>query len=162
MLPFSSTGSNPESLVQNQLHYQLSQTSCHLMAVLACTIAFCALQWMNTGKFSLFIIILENIHPSVKQEAWQSITCMHIYMQQCYIYTAMFNLQFSLLKLHGLNNISHWPFSDQYFSMGKPLIVNRNVPAYKEWPTNFKLLFQTLSSHSYSYILKIHTASQLG
>ena len=37
--------------------------------------------------------------------------------------------------------------------------VNRNVPAYKEWPTNFKLLFQIQSSHSKSYILKIHTAS---
>ena len=26
--------------------------------------------------------------------------------------------------------------------MGKPLIIYRNVPAFKEWPTNFKLLFQ--------------------
>ena len=30
------------------------------------------------------------------------------------------------------------------FPMGKPLIVYRNVPAFKEWPTNFKLLFQAL------------------
>ena len=28
--------------------------------------------------------------------------------------------------------------------MGKPLIVYRNVPAIKEWPTNFKLLFWAL------------------
>ena len=28
--------------------------------------------------------------------------------------------------------------------MGKPLIVYCNVPAFKEWPTNFKLLFQAL------------------
>ena len=28
--------------------------------------------------------------------------------------------------------------------MGKPLIVYSNVPAFKEWPTNFKLLFQAL------------------
>ena len=28
--------------------------------------------------------------------------------------------------------------------MGKPLIIYCNVPAFKEWPTNFKLLFQAL------------------
>ena len=28
--------------------------------------------------------------------------------------------------------------------MGKPLIVHCNIPAFKEWPTNFKLLFQAL------------------
>ena len=28
--------------------------------------------------------------------------------------------------------------------MEKPLIVYSNVPASKEWPTNFKLLFQAL------------------
>ena len=30
------------------------------------------------------------------------------------------------------------------FPMGKPLIVYSNAPAFKEWPTNFKLLFQAL------------------
>ena len=30
------------------------------------------------------------------------------------------------------------------FPMDKPLIVYSNVPAFKEWPTNFKLLFQAL------------------
>ena len=30
------------------------------------------------------------------------------------------------------------------FPMEKPLIVFSNVPAFKEWPTNFKLLFQAL------------------
>ena len=30
------------------------------------------------------------------------------------------------------------------FPMEKPLIVYSNVPAFKEWPTNFKLLFQAL------------------
>ena len=37
--------------------------------------------------------------------------------------------------------------------MGKPLMVYRNVPVFKEWPTNFKLLFQTLvwpNDHNYS------------
>ena len=28
--------------------------------------------------------------------------------------------------------------------MGEPLIVCSNVPAFEEWPTNFKLLFQAL------------------
>ena len=28
--------------------------------------------------------------------------------------------------------------------MEKPLIVYSNVPAFKKWPTNFKLLFQAL------------------
>ena len=32
------------------------------------------------------------------------------------------------------------------FPMGKPLKVYCNVPAVKEWPTNFKLLFQALNS----------------
>ena len=57
--------------------------------------------------------------------------------------------------------LSHWPFSDQFspirpskstllghlyctFPMEKPLIIYSNVPAFKEWPTNFKLLFQAL------------------
>ena len=31
-----------------------------------------------------------------------------------------------------------------HFLMGKPLIVYRNAPAFKEWPTNFKLLLQAL------------------
>ena len=30
------------------------------------------------------------------------------------------------------------------FPMEKPLIIYCNVPAFKEWPTNFKLLFQAL------------------
>ena len=30
------------------------------------------------------------------------------------------------------------------FLTGKPLIVYSNAPAFKEWPTNFKLLFQAL------------------
>ena len=29
--------------------------------------------------------------------------------------------------------------------MEKPLIIDSNVPAFKEWLTNFKLLFQALS-----------------
>ena len=32
--------------------------------------------------------------------------------------------------------------------MEKPLIVYSDVPAFKEWPTNFKLLFQALHSSS--------------
>ena len=56
--------------------------------------------------------------------------------------------------------VSHWPFSNQFspfgranpillgqiyctFPMEKPLIVYSNVPAFKEWSTNFKL-FQVL------------------
>ena len=38
--------------------------------------------------------------------------------------------------------------------MGKPLIVYCNVPAFKKWPTNFKLLFQALVyvvANSYKY-----------
>ena len=35
--------------------------------------------------------------------------------------------------------------------MGKPLIVYSNVPAFKEWPTNFKLLFQALLEHPTSH-----------
>ena len=33
------------------------------------------------------------------------------------------------------------------FPMGTPLIVYSNVPAFKEWPTNFKLLFQALNMY---------------
>ena len=32
--------------------------------------------------------------------------------------------------------------------MEKPLIVYSNVPAFKEWPTKFKLLFQALLTPS--------------
>ena len=32
------------------------------------------------------------------------------------------------------------------FPMGKPLIIYCNALAFKEWPTNFKLLFQALLS----------------
>ena len=35
-----------------------------------------------------------------------------------------------------------------YISNGIPLIVYCNVPAFKEWPTNFKLLFQALIHYS--------------
>ena len=34
--------------------------------------------------------------------------------------------------------------------MEKPLIVYSNVPAFKEWPTNFKLLFQALVQPTHS------------
>ena len=55
--------------------------------------------------------------------------------------------------------VGHWPFSDQFphlaksdllgqiyctFPMGKPLTIYCNVSAFKEWLTNFKLLFQAL------------------
>ena len=53
--------------------------------------------------------------------------------------------------------VGNWPFSDQfhhlaqqirpnllYIPMGKPLIVNNNVSAFMEWPTNFKSIFQAL------------------
>ena len=35
------------------------------------------------------------------------------------------------------------------FSCGKPLIVYRNVLAFKEWPNNFKLLFQALDLNGF-------------
>ena len=53
--------------------------------------------------------------------------------------------------------VGNWPFSDQflpfgrtnsiflatlYIPMGKPLLVYNNVSAFKEWPTNFKSIFQ--------------------
>ena len=66
------------------------------MAVLAYTIAFCTSQWMNTGTFSLFIIILENIHPSVNQEAWQSITYAYIHVVELYLYSYVQFVVFSI------------------------------------------------------------------
>ena len=41
--------------------------------------------------------------------------------------------------------------------MEKPLIVFSNVPAFKEWPTKFKLLFQALL-HMHCYELANNTA----
>ena len=35
--------------------------------------------------------------------------------------------------------------------MGKLLIVYRNVPAFKEWPINFKLLLQALGCSSFDW-----------
>ena len=56
--------------------------------------------------------------------------------------------------------VGHWPFSTNFshlaeqiqlarpyllnFSNGEPLIAYCIIPAFKEWPTNFKLLFQAL------------------
>ena len=40
--------------------------------------------------------------------------------------------------------------------MGKPLIVYSNVPAFKEWPTNFKLLFLALSTRLLSQYCGYH------
>ena len=53
--------------------------------------------------------------------------------------------------------VSHWPFSDQFapFGQANPIRwakftvhfqwgTNDSVPAFKEWQTNFKLLFQAL------------------
>ena len=48
-----SEGSNLWCWFRSQFHYQLSQTLCSLMAVLAYTTAVCALVWMNTGMFRL-------------------------------------------------------------------------------------------------------------
>ena len=31
--------------------------------------------------------------------------------------------------------------------MGKPLIVYNNAPAFKEWLTNFKFIFNALGKH---------------
>ena len=45
--------------------------------------------------------------------------------------------------------------------MGKPLIVYWNVPAFKEWATNFKLLFQALETtveNEKYYNPKVHLA----
>ena len=71
-------------------------------------------------------------------------------------------------KYRAWNSSRHWPFSDQFslfgransnllgqicciFPMGKPLISYSHVPAFKEWPTNFKLLFQALQTHTDTY-----------
>ena len=40
--------------------------------------------------------------------------------------------------------------------MGKPLIIYCNVPAFKEWPNNFKMLFQALRVHIYLPISSEH------
>ena len=45
--------------------------------------------------------------------------------------------------------------------MGKPLIIYCNVPAFKEWLTNFKLLFQALETtveNEKYYNPKVHLA----
>ena len=39
--------------------------------------------------------------------------------------------------------------------MGKSLIVHCTVPAFKEWPTNFKLLFQALNTYTHNSIFSI-------
>ena len=44
---------------RSQLHYQLSQTLCSLVAVFAYNIAFCALVSMNTDTFRLIKIYSE-------------------------------------------------------------------------------------------------------
>ena len=43
--------------------------------------------------------------------------------------------------------------------MRKPLIIYCNVPTFKEWPTNFKLLFQAL--YMYTLVLLAYTMKQL-
>ena len=52
---------------------------------------------MNTGKFSLFIIILENIHPFVKQESLSEYY-MHAYIHvvELYLYSYVQFVVFSI------------------------------------------------------------------
>ena len=83
--------------------------------------------------------------------------------------------------------VGHWPFSDHFqgfgqsksnllgqiyytFSVGKSMIVHKNVPTFNEWPTNFWSLFQALYiflkrlnfSFSYWSLLPVHTAQDDG
>ena len=46
--------------------------------------------------------------------------------------------------------------------MGKTLIIYSNVPVFKKWPTNFKLLFQAPQPRGYTKPTQTQLQSHVG